>query len=1137
MADQTVRTIYEANVARAQQALNALAQTNDKAASSADKLERSLKAAGQTDVKPKIDVAIEQAEKDVARLRDDLKALSAVKADPAIEADIADTQRKIDEVKQELQALTNMDASPQVTADIAKAEAQIEGFTNRLQTLEGMKADVQVTADADRARTQLDKAESRLKALNGAKAEMQVTVDADGVDDAFDGMADAAADAGDDAGAVAGNAILAGLNSIPIVGTIAGLFAGAGVIAGAAFVKALDVNAARDLFSAQTGFDEATARKYGTAAAGAYTDAWGESIEANLATAKSALDNGLLGGDATDAEIQNVIEKLTGVTEIMGADIPAAAEAAGTMLKNGLADNADEAFDIILTGYQQGMDRSDDYLDTLREYSPMFASLGLDGQQAMGLVDQSMQSGARNADLAADALKEFSIRAQDGSKTTTDAFKSLGLDAGKMGNDVAAGGDRARGALDIVLDSLRGVTDEQERNRIGVELFGTQWEDLGNGANVLSMDLDKLGQAWLNTGDTAEDALSRMSDNAASHLESAKRSIETALTTYMGSMAEALQGPIEDLSSWMSTNKATMTGWLKDLGNGIFDLAGAAVEWGATMVEVSGNIAGALAGIVDAVGLAVEGFGVLSGDESIERLGQDLQGASDGMNQFSEDSQDAANRMRSEWIPAIEDTRDEFNNLIDPAILQAQIDDATTVMVGQLDAFTAKVDESGGTVTINGETMDAETALNTLIEGVQESDGTVQINGETVLAEDAYNALVAAIEEDPATVTLEVNTLAAQQVADAFVATASALQVQVAVDADTEPGKQQVGGFMQTLEAAESEGATVPIDAATESARGSLFELSTAIANTGGTVTINGATVNATTALNMLQGQINASDGTVTINGQSVPAQNALGVLIGQVNAGKGTITIQGNKGPADQATSQAVGKANSSSGTITVKGDNGPAKQAASNAVAFASAASGTMTVKGNNAPARSSIEGAIGKANSSSGTIDVNANTGSANAAINNAARDRTARINVIATGAVGFANAVLGRADGGRIPKGLAAGGTVGDGYGWVPAPYPGPGVDNVLWPLASGGKTLSQPLAGGEYVVNPIASAANAGLLEYLNAGGKFTGAAPAVDTGVIASAVASAMSTWSPMVSIGDREFVGVMRRAERMGGR
>ncbi|WP_347042016.1 phage tail tape measure protein [Brachybacterium nesterenkovii] len=1092
MADQTVRTIYEANVARAQQALNNLAQANDKAASSADKLEKSLKAAGQTDVKPKIDVAIEQAEKDVKRLRDDLKALSAVKSDPAVEADITDTQKKIDKVTNDLRALAKLDASPQVQADTAKAESQLQGLTARLRGMEALRAEVTVSADVDKVRSQLDKAESRLKALNGAKAEMQVTVDADSADAAFDGMKDAAADAGGEAGDEAGQAIMDGLNSVPIVGTIAGIFAGAGIVAGAAFMKALDVNAAGDMFGAQTGLDEATARKYGTAAAGAYTAAWGESIEANLATAKAALDNGLLGGDATDAEIQNVITKLTGVTDIMGADIPAAAEAAGTMLKNGLADNADEAFDIILTGYQQGMDRSDDFLDTLREYSPMFQSLGLDGQQAMGLVDQAMQSGARNSDLAADALKEFSIRAQDGSKTTTDAFKSLGLDADKMGTDVAAGGDRARGALDTVLDSLRGVTDEQERNRIGVELFGTQWEDLGNGAQVLSMDLDNLGKAWINTGDTAEDALARMSDNAASHFESAKRSIETAAVGYMGAMAEALQGPLDDMTDWVSTNKGTMMGFFKDLGNAIFDLAGAAVEWGARMMEVSGNIAGALSGIVDAVGLAVEGMGKLTGDDSMQRLGQDLQSASDSMDQFADDSQVAADRMRSEWIPAIEDTRDGFNNLMDPAILQANLDDATAIMIGQLDAFTAKVDESGGTVTINGETMDAETALNSLIEAVQGSDGTVVINGETVPAEQAYDALIQAIEEDPATVTIDANTLEAKQVSDAFVATTNALAIQVQVDANTEPGKQQVGGFMQTLEAAESEGATVPIDAATESASGSLFELMTAINGAGGTVTINGATVNATTALDMLQGQINQSNGTVTINGQSVPAQNALGTLISQVNAGNGTITIKGNKGPADQATDQAVGKANSSSGTITVKGDNGPAKQAASNAVAFASAASGTMTVKGNNAPARSSIEGAIGKANSSSGTIDVHANTGSANSAINNAARDRTAVIRVVATGAVGFANAVLGRAHGGPVPKGLAAGGTVGDGYGWVPAPYPGPGIDNIVWPLKSGragGGYLGQPLAGGEYVMNPVASAANAGLLEYLNNGGR------------------------------------------------
>lgn len=1044
MAEQTVRTIYEADVSRAQQSVARLAGENEKAAKSADKLSDVLDDISGKTVKPKIDVAIDAAEKDVKRLRATLDDLSAHPADVAVEADIAKTQSKIEQVTRELQVLANMDPSPKVTADTEKAEASLTGLTARLHALEGMNAGATATVDIDQARTKLDQAESRLKALNGAKAEMQVVVDADSVSESLDGMTDAAADSGEDAGEAAGHALLDGINSVPIVGTIASILAAAGIVGAASLKRGFDVNAARDLFGAKTGLDEATARRFATAAGTAYADAWGESVEANLETARIARENGLIFSDDTEQEIARGIAKLSGVSEMLGVEIPEAAEAAGTMIKNGLAGSADEAFDIIVTGYQAGLDRSGDFLDTLREYSPMFASLGLDGQQALGLIDQAMQSGARNSDLAADALKEFSIRAQDGSKTTTDAFKSLGLDAGKMGADVAAGGDRASGALDVVLDALRGVTDEQERNRIGVELFGTQWEDLGNGANVLAMDLDGLASRWTQTGDTADQALARMSDNAASHLESAKRSVEMALTDVGGGLAEAFDKPLSDLADWVSTHQGEITQFLADMGNGLFEVAKGAIEWGATMVEVGGHISGALAGIVNAIGVAVEGFGVLAHDESVAALGRDIQGASDGMQTLADNAPAAAKAMRDGMIPAIQDTQDEFNAMVDPAILQANLHDATAGMLSELDAFKSFVSDEGVTLTINGEVMDAENALNWLVSEVNASNGTVEINGETVPADRALEVFEQKIAETDGTVTVEANTDDAYVAMQALWDTAALIEPTVPVQADTAPAGQALSDFEVRVNGTTG---TMYVHASTAEAEQSLTALEGAVNSAGGTITVNGDTLPAAGALQSIITEVDSSNGTVTINGQSVPADQALNRVIAEVNAGRGTITINGNRGPADAATNAAVSHANSRSASI------------------------------------------------------QVGANTAAAVSEINSAARDRhgTIYMNAVIRGASAIA-AMGARADGGLIAKGLAAGGTVGSGYGYVPAPYPGKGVDNVLWPLAHGGRTLSQPLAGGEFVMNPIASAANGALLEYLNAGGKVQ-AAPQVGTSV------------------------------------
>src|SRR5699024_4080581 len=143
-----------------------------------------------------------------------------------------------------------------------------------------------------------------------------------------------------------------------------------------------------------------------------------------------------------------------------------------------------------------------------------------------------------------------------------------------------------------------------------------------------------------------------------------------------------------------------------------------------------------------------------------------------------------------------------------------------------------------------------------------------------------------------------------------------------------------------------------------------------------------------------------------------------------------------------------------------------------------------GTIDVDADTSDAESSANHAARDRNS---TIDVDAETWGANAAINAAARSRTAYINVVATGATnlirsGLANLV--RAEGGWLNEGLNAG-------GWVPGPYPGKGIDNVLWPIqagAAGGRSLAmQPLAGTEYVVNGQSARQWGPALEAINAG--------------------------------------------------
>lgn len=217
-------------------------------------------------------------------------------------------------------------------------------------------------------------------------------------------------------------------------------------------------------------------------------------------------------------------------------DISESARAASALMKN-FDISAEEAYGLIATGAQNGADKNGDLLDTLNEYSGQFAALGLSADQFMGTLVEGADAGLFSIDKVADAVKEFNIRAKDGSDSSRDAFNSLGLNADQMFAAFAAGGDTAQAAFFDTVEALNGLDDPLKRNQIGVALFGSQFEDLEAGV------LPVLGSIETAAYDGAA-ALQQINDvkynDLGSAFEAVKRSAEVALLPMASMIANTL---------------------------------------------------------------------------------------------------------------------------------------------------------------------------------------------------------------------------------------------------------------------------------------------------------------------------------------------------------------------------------------------------------------------------------------------------------------------------------------------------------------------------------------------------------------------------------------------------------------------
>lgn len=223
--------------------------------------------------------------------------------------------------------------------------------------------------------------------------------------------------------------------------------------------------------------------------------------------------------------------------------------AADTMMKNfGITSN--EAYTLIAQGAQMGANKNGDLLDVLNEYAPQFKELGFSAEGFTDTLIKGAKEGAFSIDKVGDAIKEFNIRAKDGSDTSKQAFESLGFSASQMTSEFARGGESAQRAFTKVMKALNDVKDPVLQNTIGVQLFGTMWEDLGGKAVTALIDIE-------NSTDKTADTLKKIDevkyDNIGDAIEGVKRQVETSLMPVFNSITAWINNNRESIETFGNT--------------------------------------------------------------------------------------------------------------------------------------------------------------------------------------------------------------------------------------------------------------------------------------------------------------------------------------------------------------------------------------------------------------------------------------------------------------------------------------------------------------------------------------------------------------------------------------------------------
>lgn len=214
--------------------------------------------------------------------------------------------------------------------------------------------------------------------------------------------------------------------------------------------------------------------------------------------------------DLDNASLEQITKNAITLESVFGYDVKESMRAVNSLTKQ-FGITADEAFNLVVQGAQNGLDQNGDLLDTINEYAVQFKNSGYSADDMFNMLANGAAEGTWSVDKLGDAVKEFNIRMSDG--TADDWLEQLGLNADSVVKQFKKGGPEAQKAIDKVMKALQECDDATLQYQAGVGLMGTMYEDLGAEAVAALMQTE-------GAIDSAAAAMAQLDTAAYDNLES-----------------------------------------------------------------------------------------------------------------------------------------------------------------------------------------------------------------------------------------------------------------------------------------------------------------------------------------------------------------------------------------------------------------------------------------------------------------------------------------------------------------------------------------------------------------------------------------------------------------------------------------
>lgn len=260
--------------------------------------------------------------------------------------------------------------------------------------------------------------------------------------------------------------------------------------------------------------------------------------------------------ESDPSKIKSITENAIGLSDAFGSDFEENLRGVNGLMTN-MGLTAEEAFDYIAKGSQNGLDKTHELTDNLAEYSQIWSQAGFSAEEMFSILQNGLDSGSYNLDKVNDFVKEFAISLADG--RIAENISSFSNESKNLFEEWKSGKATQADVFQSIISDLSNMTNQQE----ALTLASTVWSSLGedNAMSVLT-SLNKVNDKYTDVAGTMQEINDIQYEDVGSQVQALGRQFEVDI---LQPVVNEITPTVKNTISWVSEHLPEVTSALAGL--------------------------------------------------------------------------------------------------------------------------------------------------------------------------------------------------------------------------------------------------------------------------------------------------------------------------------------------------------------------------------------------------------------------------------------------------------------------------------------------------------------------------------------------------------------------------------------------